>query len=152
MWPSKNFSPGRFPETRLYFFGLIAKIIWPLIQVILPLMFHINPFVPNASFLWPLKTLENLKIFWYFQGVVKGCIGNKWVNEGNPVAIVQKGLTLFHQVPLTSLAFCHAASQKMLRPNHPYAWHNYWTAPQWNRSLAVLIKWKNYQGSTYHVI
>ena len=38
----------------------------------------INPFVPNALFLYPLKT-ENFKIFWCFQGVEKACIGNKWV-------------------------------------------------------------------------
>ena len=36
-----------------------------------------NPFVPNAPFLYPLKT-ENLTVF-CFQGVEKGSIGNKWV-------------------------------------------------------------------------
>ena len=41
---------------------------------------YFNPFVPNAPFLYPLKTSENLKVFWCFQGVEKGCIGNKWVN------------------------------------------------------------------------
>ena len=40
---------------------------------------HTNPFVPNAPFLYPLKTSENLKVFWCFQGVEKRCIGNKWV-------------------------------------------------------------------------
>ena len=40
----------------------------------------INPFVPNAPFLFPLKTSENRKFFWCFQEVEKGCIGNKWVN------------------------------------------------------------------------
>ena len=39
-----------------------------------------NPFVPNALFLYPLKTSENHKVFWCFQGVEKGCIGNKWAN------------------------------------------------------------------------
>ena len=38
-----------------------------------------NPFVPNAPFLYSLKTLENRKVFWCFQEVEKGCIGNKWV-------------------------------------------------------------------------
>ena len=33
-----------------------------------------NPFVPNAPFLYPLKTSENLT-------VEKGCIGNKWVKK-----------------------------------------------------------------------
>ena len=28
----------------------------------------------------PLKISENRKVFWCFQGVEKGCIGNKWVN------------------------------------------------------------------------
>ena len=41
--------------------------------------FSISPFIPNAPFLYPLKTSENLKVFWWFQGVEKGCIGNKWV-------------------------------------------------------------------------
>ena len=40
----------------------------------------INPFIPNAPFLYPLKTSENHKVFWCFQGAKKGCIGNEWVN------------------------------------------------------------------------
>ena len=39
--------------------------------------YYINPFVPNALFLYPLKTSENCKIFWYFQGVQKGYIGKE---------------------------------------------------------------------------
>ena len=39
-----------------------------------------NPFVPNAPFLNPEKTSENLTVFWCFQGVGKWCIVNKWVN------------------------------------------------------------------------
>ena len=42
----------------------------------------INPFVHNAPFLYLLKT-ENRKVFWCFQGVEKGCIGNEWVNVDN---------------------------------------------------------------------
>ena len=38
----------------------------------------INPFVPNAPFLYPRKT-EKLTVFWSFQGVAKGCIGSSWV-------------------------------------------------------------------------
>ena len=38
----------------------------------------INPFVPNAPFLYPLQTSENLTVF-CFQGVEKGYIGNEWV-------------------------------------------------------------------------
>ena len=35
---------------------------------------------PIASFLYPLKTSENLTVFSWFQDVEIGCIGNKWVN------------------------------------------------------------------------
>ena len=35
------------------------------------------PFAPNAPSFKPLKTLENCKVFWCFQGEEKGCIGNK---------------------------------------------------------------------------
>ena len=41
----------------------------------------LNPFVPNVLFLYPLKTTENCKDFLCFQGVEKGCIGNKWVKH-----------------------------------------------------------------------
>ena len=44
------------------------------------LYFLINPVIPNAPFLYPLKT-ENRKVFWYFQEIEKGCIGNEWVNQ-----------------------------------------------------------------------
>ena len=37
-----------------------------------------NSFVPNVPFLQPLKTSE--KVFWRFQRIQKGCIGNKWVD------------------------------------------------------------------------
>ena len=36
----------------------------------------LNPFVPSAPFLYPLKTSENLMVFWCFLGVEKG-----WVNR-----------------------------------------------------------------------
>ena len=40
-----------------------------------------DPFVPNALFLFPLKTSENLTVFWCFQGAKKGCIGIERVKE-----------------------------------------------------------------------
>ena len=42
-------------------------------------LFNFNSFVPNVPFLYPLKTSENRKVFWCFQGVEKVYIGNKWV-------------------------------------------------------------------------
>ena len=40
----------------------------------------INPFLPSAPFLYPLKTSGNRKVFYCFQGVEKGYIGNEWIN------------------------------------------------------------------------
>ena len=45
------------------------------------IMYWLNPFVPNAPFFYSLKTSENPKVFWCFQGVEKGCIGNEWLNK-----------------------------------------------------------------------
>ena len=40
----------------------------------------INPFFPNAYFLYTLKAWwENHRIFWCFQGVEKGCIEKEYV-------------------------------------------------------------------------
>ena len=44
-------------------------------------LLHLHPFAPNAPFLYLLKTLENRKVFLCFQGVEKGCIGNKSVED-----------------------------------------------------------------------
>ena len=42
---------------------------------------QLNPFLPNAPFLYPLETSENLfSVFWCFQEAEKGCIENEWVN------------------------------------------------------------------------
>ena len=41
---------------------------------------RVNPFVPNAPFLYPLKTSENVSVFRCFQGVEKRCIAKEWVN------------------------------------------------------------------------
>ena len=42
-----------------------------------------NPFVPNAPFIYALKTSEKIKVFWYFQEIEKGCIGNELVKVTN---------------------------------------------------------------------
>ena len=47
---------------------------------VLILIALLNSFVPNVPFLYPMKTSEKHKVFWFFQGVEKGCIGNEWVN------------------------------------------------------------------------
>ena len=47
--------------------------------VTLHFYFVFNPFVPNAPYLYSLKALKNLLVFWCFQRVEKGCIGNEKV-------------------------------------------------------------------------
>ena len=61
-------------NTRLNTFSITDKGILAIV----------NPFVPNAPFLYPLKTLEYLTVFWCFQGVEKGCVGNEWVKSLDP--------------------------------------------------------------------
>ena len=56
---------------------------------------EINPFVPNAPFLYPLKTSENRKVFWCFQRVEKGCIGNEWVKFKNLINLKLNFLIYF---------------------------------------------------------
>ena len=47
--------------------------------------FPMHPF-PTA---WKhLKTSENRKVFWCFQGVEKGCIGNEWVKTKTSMHLV----------------------------------------------------------------
>ena len=57
-----------------------------------------NPFVPNASFLYPLETSENRKIFWCFQGVEKGYIGNKWIKVVDPDGVRERLKKLIPEV------------------------------------------------------
>ena len=39
---------------------------------------YLNSFVFNALFFYSRKTSEKFLVFWYFQGVEKGCIVSKW--------------------------------------------------------------------------
>ena len=52
-----------------------SKYVVVLKNVYVKLQVPINQFVPKATFLYPLKTSENRKIFWCFQRVEKGCMG-----------------------------------------------------------------------------
>ena len=55
-----------------------------------------KPFVSNAPFLYPLKTSENLTIFWCFQGIERECIGNEWVNMFAWLTVLTKLTTLHY--------------------------------------------------------
>ena len=59
-----------------------SPTFWPLLfEADGEFQSFINPLVPNVPFLYPLKTSENLTVFWCFQGVEKWCIGNEWVKD-----------------------------------------------------------------------
>ena len=49
-----------------------------ILLIIVKLWNLVIPIVPNAPFLYLLKISENFKVFWCFQGVERGCNGNKW--------------------------------------------------------------------------
>ena len=67
------------------FFHILSKF-WLVFEFYLikytikfPKFFWLKPFLANGPILYPLKTPENL-VFWCFQGVKNGNIGQKWVN------------------------------------------------------------------------
>ena len=76
-----------WPHTRLAWFKYVSNLIKYIVLKVRPVrkaptlcgsaLVPFNPFVPSAVFLCTLKTLENRTIFWCFQGVEKGCIGNE---------------------------------------------------------------------------
>ena len=77
---------------RKYFSYLLSA---PVIYLNVPYILSFNSFVPNALFLYTLKTSENLTVFECFQGIKKGCIRNEWVNKKDAVQIfVQE----FHKI------------------------------------------------------
>ena len=58
-----------------------------------------NPFSPIPPFLYPLK---NLSVFWCFQGVEKGCIGNRWVKSSAELSNVK----VYFPMSFLSLFIC----------------------------------------------
>ena len=60
----------------------------------------VNPFVPNAPFLYPLKTSENRKVKKGCIGsremVKKGCIEKEWVNSNISIQDCLLNETFFH--------------------------------------------------------
>ena len=64
---------------------------------------QLNPFVPNAPFLYPLKTSENLTVFLCFQELQKECIGDKCVNPFQPCVAfrIETSYLIFTENPMT---------------------------------------------------
>ena len=86
-YPSSYFPAKIYPINTSLLGSSAPCIVINFLVLINHFYFHsllfFNSFIPNASFLNPLKTSENLTVFWCFQAVEKGCIGNKWVNINN---------------------------------------------------------------------
>ena len=70
-------------------FLITVDVTIPALIVFSQIPKNIKLFVPNALFLYPLKTSENRKVLWCFQGVQKGYIGNKWVNRKKERTIIK---------------------------------------------------------------
>ena len=84
----------------------------------------INPLFHYALFLYPLKTPENLTVFWCFQGVEKGGTGNKWVNNNDT-----KTWTMLLSKATVHFLLCRIAVMKKLAKSKPkYLWWNHFSA------------------------
>ena len=62
-WAREKYAKGQFTERNVY------HHTWKKWLQVRFTDYCINPFVPNAPFLYPLKKLENRKVFWCFQGL-----------------------------------------------------------------------------------
>ena len=86
-------------------FKFISFLVWaPSIYLLFYLQFIINAFVTNAPFLCPWKHQKSLRFSDVFQGLEKGCIGNKWVKaiETTP----KSKFCAVNPWPPMSVAFC----------------------------------------------
>ena len=84
-------------------YKMIAKTLWPLIQVNLPLMFYTNE-IPISS-------------QWY----------KKRLYDFFTLTLQRDVFIKYHAPPLFSVMQHH---EKRWDPPTPYVWRNYWTAPQ----------------------
>ena len=68
---------------------------------------HFTSFVPSKHFLFPLKTLENHKVFWCFQGVEKGWTRNKWIYGTFALGLFRKDTIIWqlHLLPMVVIYF-----------------------------------------------
>ena len=69
----------------------------------------LNPFVPNAPFVYPLKISENRKVFWCFHEAEKGCVGSEWVN------LTRKMKQPIFLTPFYAMRLLHANTRSTVR-------------------------------------
>ena len=60
---------------------MIAEITYQRKHIQNPVKATLTHSFPMHPFSTPLKSSENLTVFWGFEGVEKGYIGKEWVNE-----------------------------------------------------------------------
>ena len=70
-----------------------------------------------AAFLYPLKTLENVTVFWCFHGIEKRCIGNEWANKVANCKLEACNFTNAVPVQVSSCKFC-----KIFKLRTPILW------------------------------
>ena len=98
---------------------LKLSLTWRKISLLIFLS-QINPFSPNAPFLYPQKASENGKVFWCFQGIKKGCTENKWVkSRSNSISVASQVLSLLLRV---LLCFFHCYLNLNLYYSYLYNW------------------------------
>ena len=80
-----NSELGHFLCSEMPYFLLksLSKLLKATLQHLAKIGQRINSFVPNATFLHPMKTSEKLRVLYCFQGVQKESIGNEWVKYHN---------------------------------------------------------------------
>ena len=68
---------------------------------------NLNPSIPDAPFRYKLKRSGNQKIFSCFQGLEKGCIGNKEVNKDKHKFYVRIFLRFFNSLSVKEAYIKH---------------------------------------------
>ena len=72
-----------FPEAHFSYGIVFSNCIFPKCGNGCYTKLALNPLQTGFAFLYPLKTSENLKVFWCFQGVKKSNTGLSWVNQSS---------------------------------------------------------------------
>ena len=78
----------------------------------------LNSFVPIAPLLYLQKSSENLTVFWCFQGVEKGCIGNDELIR----KIYRKLWEKIAYITLINISFCWPISFSLNKTYPPKLW------------------------------
>ena len=104
IWPAKlsfqsNLTPSNFSQSLFFIsYSLIFTVTFSLL---------FNPFVPNAPFLYPMKTPENLMVFLCFQGVEKGCIGMNHWNKAVHASSNDWIRSSISEISKQNMVYCH---------------------------------------------